>query len=99
MFNNIGKKIKSLATIIFYIELVSGIIGGAIMIFSAEYFWMLISGIFTILLSPAIAFTTVCMIYGFGEVICPLCHNVLDCGDKMRRQNCSKCGCPIKVIK
>lgn len=99
MFFNIGKSIKILATFLFVLEIFSGIIGGILMIFNAEYFWILISGILTILLSPVIAFASICLIYGFGEVICPLCHNVLDCGDKIGLQNCSHCGCPIKVLK
>ena len=73
MFFNIGKSIKALAVIIFFIEIISGIFGGLVMIFNAEYFWMLLGGIATILFSPVIAFASVCLIYGFGELVDQVC--------------------------
>lgn len=66
MYNNIGKKIKGLAVVIFIINALAGIISGCSLISSSStrtMGWLLIVG------GPVIGWIMSWFLYGFGELI------------------------------
>ena len=66
MFNNIGKKLKALATTIFALFCAAGLIAGIVCLsIGAEPYIALI----LILPTPIIAWVSAAFIYGFGELI------------------------------
>ena len=72
MFENIGKKIKVLAKVIFAISLISAIIGGIVLISTDDD--LLATGLFVLLAGPVlIGLIPAWMIYGFGELVDKTC--------------------------
>ena len=74
MFSNVGTKIKKLAKILAWIDIIISIIGGVIMFFAGlfdpEYLWFLIFlAPVTVLLGFLLAWLSTVLLYGFGELI------------------------------
>ena len=55
MYDHIGEKLRKLAKWAFLAEAVGAVIGGLVMVFTAENAGMLVAGIPTALLGPAVA--------------------------------------------
>lgn len=77
MFNNIGKKIKGLAKVVFWVEFISTILGGFVFIVSS-FFWVdepiaIVGVIIAAIVGVAILFLlewlSVWMLYAFGELV------------------------------
>ena len=67
MFNNIGKKIKTLAVVICWIGIVGSVLAGIIMCVSDED--MIIFGLLTMIAGALISWIGSFFMYGFGELI------------------------------
>ncbi|MBE6584134.1 MAG: hypothetical protein E7649_04000 [Ruminococcaceae bacterium] len=65
MYDNIGKKIKSLAKALFIIFIVIGVIGGIVLV----SYDLILLGIFTMIILPLTAWISSWFLYGFGEII------------------------------
>ena len=71
MFNNIGKKIKSLAVFVTWIGIIASIVSGmAIMTGGGE---MIIIGIILIIVGGIASWVSSFLLYGFGELIEKIC--------------------------
>ena len=67
MYDNIGKKIKGLATVIFILEALTALISGiAFMAIDDDMIWL---GVLTIIIGPVFAWISSWLLYGFGELI------------------------------
>ena len=66
MFNNIGKKLKTLAVVIFILECLGGLIGGIIII-SETYEEEI--GVIMLIVTPIVAWISSWFLYGYGEII------------------------------
>ncbi len=71
MYDNIGKKIKLLAKIIFIIESIASVIIGAAVGSQDEEFILL--GLLIMLIGPLFAWVSSWLLYGFGELIDKTC--------------------------
>lgn len=73
MFDNIGRKIKGYAKIVFAIGVIVGCILAFVQLFALfeldEGFWGLCVFLFTIAISVLISFISAMFIYGFGELV------------------------------
>lgn len=67
MYNNIGRKIKMLATIVFIIGCVGSAIAGISLI--SAYESILSFGGLIIILGPLASWISTCLLYGFGQLI------------------------------
>lgn len=68
MFENIGKKIKVLAKVIFFIEAISAIIAGFVLCMEEDEMLIIISFV-----GPIVAWISSWLLYGFGELIDKVC--------------------------
>ena len=67
MYDNIGKKIKGLATVIFILEALAALISGiAFMAIDDYMIWL---GVLIIIIGPVFAWISSWLLYGFGELI------------------------------
>ena len=67
LFSDVGAKIKSVAEILFIVLFLASIATGAVlMIVSIDFWW---AGLLTIVLGPVLAWLTVLLLYGLGELI------------------------------
>ena len=67
MYDNIGKKIKGLATVIFILEALAALISGiAFMAIDDDMIWL---GVLIIIIGPVFAWISSWLLYGFGELI------------------------------
>lgn len=71
LFDNIGKKLKTIAVIVFAVLSLVGIIGGISMINYSGFHYMnyLLGGLALLLAGPVVAFAISCSLYGFGQLI------------------------------
>lgn len=74
MFENIGKKIKTLAEILCWIGVISSVIGGIVLVAKGASLSdggtpMIIIGIATIIIGPLLSWISNFVLYGFGEHI------------------------------
>ena len=67
MFNNIGKKFKVLAKVMFWLQAIGAVITGIILL--AEDDELLIYSLLLILAGPLYAWISSWFLYGFGELI------------------------------
>ena len=81
MYDNIGKKIKSLAKGIFIAESIACAIAGLALIFTDED--TIIYGLLCLLLGPIVAWVSSWLLYGFGELVDKVC----DIENNMRVEN------------
>jgi len=94
VFNNIGKKIKSLATFVCILGVVLSItIGLGQMIVDDETF---VSGLFVLLVGPVISWLSTLILYGFGELIVKVTNieRVL-CSTNTTNSNIGAYTCPV----
>ena len=69
MYDNIGGKIKGLATATFIVEAIASVIAGiALLIYTEEWWCTLI-----LFCGPIVAWVSSWLLYGFGEIIDKLC--------------------------
>ncbi len=68
MFENIGAKIKTLATVIFWVEFISFLILSLIKMSGGGGIGVVI-GLLLLILSPIVAWFSSFLLYGFGELI------------------------------
>lgn len=66
MYDNIGAKIKSLATWVFVVEAIASIIGGIFILIDELD---LLIGLLLLLLGPVVAYVSTWLLYGFGQLI------------------------------
>ena len=71
MYNNIGSKIKWLASTIFIIEAIGAAISGFALVFLNEN--MIPIGLLVIVVGPIFAWISSWLLYGFGELIDKVC--------------------------
>lgn len=72
MYDNIGGKIKGLAKAVFIVEAIAAVITGiALMAIDED---LILFGILTLILGPAIAWVSSWLLYGFGELIDKVCE-------------------------
>ena len=83
MYNNIGEKIKSLATILFLIEAVAAVILGITLIATDED--LMLWGALALTLGPAVACASSWLLYGFGELIDKVCDIELNTRGEERK--------------
>ena len=73
MFKNIGKNIKKLARIYFWISTILVIVLGIVLIVVGANMWeggpIIALGVVTILVAPILAWLSTCLLYGFGELV------------------------------
>ena len=67
MYNNIGKKIKMLAKVIFFVEAIAAIFGGISVIGLDED--LAVVGILIMIVGSVFAWVSSWLLYGFGEII------------------------------
>ena len=67
MYENIGSKIKGLATTIFVIEAIASVILGIVLLATDEA--LILLGIITLIGGPIVAWVSSFLLYGFGELI------------------------------
>ncbi len=67
MFENIGSKIKGLATTIFVIEALASVVVGIILLATDEAF--VLFGLMSLIGGPIVAWVSSFLLYGFGELI------------------------------
>ena len=67
MFDNIGKKIKTLASVITWIGIVCSIITGIILMFTSEKYILL--GFLTAIVGSVASWIGSFLLYGFGELV------------------------------
>ena len=84
MFDNVGGKIKTLATVSFAVETIVSIIAGIVLVCCGfvDYYVLIFIGIGAMLVGPVIALITNWFLYGFGELIektCEIAQNT--CGN------------------
>ncbi len=72
MYNNIGKKIKGLASALFITATIAAIISGIVLMFLGES--MILFGFLVMIIGPLAAWISSWMLYGFGEIIDKLCE-------------------------
>lgn len=72
MFNNIGGKIKTLAKVIFIIEIVLAFIAG--IAFMATDDSLIVVGLLVMVILPIAGWVSSWFLYGFGEIIDKLCE-------------------------
>ena len=71
MYDNIGKKIKGLAKVLFIIEAIAAAIAGvALMVGDGRLFPI---GLLVLLVGPLLAWVSSWLLYGFGELIDKVC--------------------------
>ena len=71
MYENIGKKIKGLAQILFIVgAIAAAIIGMVLMIISTSF---ILLGVLTLFLGPILSWIGSWLLYGFGELIDKTC--------------------------
>ena len=71
MYDNIGKKIKSLAKWTFIVEAIAAIITGISLLVADED--LILAGLLTFFCGPIVAWVSSWLLYGFGEIIDKLC--------------------------
>ncbi len=69
MFNNIGKKIKTLAEIICWLGIIFSVLFGLGNIFSDKSGLSLFTGLFLMIVGPLISWIGTFLLYGFGQLI------------------------------
>lgn len=80
-YNDIGKKIKTLAKAIFFVGAILDIGVGAFLItlgITDDFALYIILGLITILLAPILTWISTWLLYGYGELIdktCAIEHN------------------------
>ena len=67
MYEDIGGKMKGLASTVMIVESIAAVITGIAMIVVDEY--LILFGLLTIVLGPAVAWISSWLLYGFGEII------------------------------
>ena len=67
MFNNIGKKIKVLATILFFVEAAAAVITGISLMAADEF--LIPTGFLVMMVGPVVVWILSWFMYGFGEII------------------------------
>ena len=65
MYDNIGRKLKDLATGIFIIEAIGAVIGGIVLVTEEYFVW----GLLTIIFGPIVAWFSSWLLYAFGELV------------------------------
>ncbi len=74
MYQNIGKKIKLLAKIIFFIFAMIGFLGGLVLFMAGNGEGLIvIIGLLIMIIIPLIAWISSWLLYGFGELIDKAC--------------------------
>lgn len=71
MFENIGKKIKSLANILCWVGIIAYVIAAIVMISTDEY--LIGTGFLLLIVGPLMSWVGSLFIYGFGELIDKTC--------------------------
>ena len=100
MYDNIGGKIKGLATAIFIIEAIVGIIYGIALMATDED--LILIGLLVLVGGPIVAWVSSWLIYGFGELIdktCDIERNTRGEGIKGKDNKDEKCMQDMSVAK
>ena len=71
MYDNIGRKIKGLAIVVFIVEAIAAIIGGIALMITLDD--LILLGLLVLLFGPLVAWVSSWLLYGFGEIIDKLC--------------------------
>lgn len=72
MYDNIGGKIKGLAKAVFIVEATAAVITGIALVAIDED--LILFGLLTLILGPAVAWVSSWFLYGFGELIDKVCE-------------------------
>ena len=72
MYDNIGGKIKGLAKAVFIVEAIAAVIAGIALVAIDED--LILFGVLTLILGPAVAWVSSWLLYGFGELIDRVCE-------------------------
>lgn len=72
MYDNIGGKIKGLAKAVFIVEAIAAVIAGIALVAIDED--LILYGVLTLILGPAVAWVSSWLLYGFGELIDKVCE-------------------------
>ena len=72
MYDNIGGKIKGLAKAVFIVEATAALITGIALVAIDED--LILFGLLTLILGPAVAWVSSWLLYGFGELIDRVCE-------------------------
>ena len=67
MYDNIGGKIKGLAKAVFIVEAIAAVIAGIALLAIDDD--LILFGVLTLILGPAVAWVSSWLLYGFGELI------------------------------
>ncbi len=83
MFNDIGKKIKALAEVLFFVEIFASVIIALLMLNAYPRI-----GIAILIVGPLLSWVSNFFMYGFGELIDNVCDIKKSmCGDKNETAN------------
>lgn len=71
MYENIGGKIKTLAKVVCWVEIIACVVGGIVLccIGSQSYDSVVLSGVALMLLGPLISWVGSFLLYGYGDLI------------------------------
>ncbi len=83
LYNDIGKKIKDLAVIMFVLSTFAAVVLGIMALTDSEAWY----GIMIIIFGPLIAFVESCLIYGFGELIDKICDIEVNTRGKSKKSS------------
>ena len=68
MFENIGKKIKGLARVLFFLEAIGSFIVGIVLLANGDESTVIV-GLLVMIGGILFSWVSVCLLYGFGEII------------------------------